>query len=493
MRSTHFISLAIFLFSALPLIAQVQHTFCGTVPFESKSLEEWREHRPDVTMRSSQDTLYVQLKVHLVGTDEGEGYYPLTNLFDSFCKLNKDMASTGIQLEMDPDINYIAKSSYNDHNRLLGRQMMTLNNVANKVNCYIVANPNGTCGYYSPQADAVALSKSCLGSFNTTWSHELGHYFSLPHTFNGWEGTNYNYGDIAPERVGINNVLVEKTDSSNCNIAGDGFCDTPPDYLSFRWNCSGSTSPDTLVDPDSAKFLVEGKYIMSYSNDACAKIFSEEQISAMRFNIQSSRADELSNNAMPQQVNFNEDEFIVYSGKELEELQYDDVQLVWSQIPNATHYLIFLSEKSFFPGPPDFTIITQDTFLNLQLEEDTRYEWELMGFNERYTCSRFSDDYEFYARNTTSSADMAKESTIKFYPNPLPEGETLFLTIDQPMSGKNSIEIYSVNGRKVYQKTFEAQNSGISMSITDHQLHPGLYFIRYRTDEYVISRKLWVQ
>ena len=76
---------------------------------------------------------------------------------------------------------------------------------------------------------------------------------------------------------------VERVDGVNCDIAGDGFCDTPADYLNYRWNCNNQgLSNVTQTDPLGEKLKSDGSLIMSYSSDVCSYRFSEEQIAAMQ-------------------------------------------------------------------------------------------------------------------------------------------------------------------------------------------------------------------
>ena len=62
-------------------------------------------------------------------------------------------------------------------------------------------------GISNATTSGIVFRKNCINS--RTFAHELGHFFSLLHTFEG-SGT-------------------ELVDGSNCDTAGDGLCDTPAD------------------------------------------------------------------------------------------------------------------------------------------------------------------------------------------------------------------------------------------------------------------------
>lgn len=121
-----------------------------------------------------------------------------------------------------------------------GEDMMDENNVDDLLNVYFVSDPAGNCGYFSPSDNGVAVAKSCAMPGGTTIAHEFGHFFSLPHTFYGWE---YGIPDDEDQ---------EWVNGANCNSAADGFCDTPPDYLDYRWNCPGPLQTDPNGDTFSA-------------------------------------------------------------------------------------------------------------------------------------------------------------------------------------------------------------------------------------------------
>jgi len=83
-------------------------------------------------------------------------------------------------------------------------------------------------------------------------AHEAGHFFGLPHTFSG-------HSDCA-----------SATNEGDCNIEGDGICDTPPTVKQ-----QACAQPCPLIEADLANF-------MSYSRDACGYFgFTDEQIEQM--------------------------------------------------------------------------------------------------------------------------------------------------------------------------------------------------------------------
>ena len=236
---------------------------------------------------------YIPVHLTIVGDDNGDGYGDPLTILNSFRLLQEDFAKINVSFFIENQIDYLNNTDYFDHDFDVGYELMRNNNRRNSINSYIVGNPAGACGYYSGRGDAIALGVNCINSGERTWSHEVGHYLGLPHTFYGWESV----GDIAeveafdvpaPDTLMYNGrpVPVERVDGTNCADAADGFCDTPPDYLPERWRCNpDGIYPDSLLDPDSTRFVVPAENIMSYAFDGCVETFSPEQITAMNTNL----------------------------------------------------------------------------------------------------------------------------------------------------------------------------------------------------------------
>ncbi|MBN8678522.1 MAG: hypothetical protein J0M29_09875 [Chitinophagales bacterium] len=103
-------------------------------------------------------------------------------------------------------------------------------------------------------------------------SHELGHYFGLPHTFLD-PPTQYVHDFAHP--VFINGVKY------TCKQTGDGFCDTPADLETL---CSANADcivTCTVPDPLGVAYSPDVTNIMSYYTE-CANRFSLEQQERMR-------------------------------------------------------------------------------------------------------------------------------------------------------------------------------------------------------------------
>ena len=254
---------------------------CGTAPEKSAWLQKYQA-APAAYQKNLDTIIYVPLTIHLLGTDEGLGFFNYRNLMEAFCTLNEDYESANIQFYMEGEVHYIQNTAWFEHETLLeGGQMMFANNVEHTLNCYFVADPAGNCGYALPYA-GLAVAKSCANPNDHTWSHEVGHALSLPHPFLGWEG-GVSYDDSVPPNFNapapltvtydytffqdtlildtliIDTAYVEFVDGSNCGIAADGFCDTSPDYLANRWFCDGNMESATQQkDPSGATSKPDG-------------------------------------------------------------------------------------------------------------------------------------------------------------------------------------------------------------------------------------------
>ena len=141
---------------------------------------------------------------------------------------------------------------------------------ANTVGQVVNGNTINYCGYaYYPGGRDIMMIKNSCATNGSTLTHELGHFFNLPHTHND------------------NNELVN---GSNCGNAGDGFCDTPADPSLNNANVnSNCVYVGTETDANGDPYNPSTHNIMSYSRKICRDEFSPEQETEARFNFENIR------------------------------------------------------------------------------------------------------------------------------------------------------------------------------------------------------------
>jgi hypothetical protein len=80
------ITLGAMLFLALPISAQTELAPCGTGSEISEWLDKYQDN-PSLYPKSDQ-LIWLPLTIHIVGTFEGEGYFPVNSVYNALCKLN---------------------------------------------------------------------------------------------------------------------------------------------------------------------------------------------------------------------------------------------------------------------------------------------------------------------------------------------------------------------------------------------------------------------
>lgn len=475
---------------------------CGTPPKKSVWLDKYQQS-PELYDKAGETLIYIPLTIHIVGTDEGVGYFSINQVLDALCTLNNDFAAANIFFYIQGAPDYINNTGWFDHETVIqGAEMMAQNDVAGTLNCYFVSNPAGNCGYNLPYA-SIAINNSCAGPHDHTWSHETGHALSLPHPFLGWEGGQTHDGSMPPvftapapstvtydytffqdtlilDTLIIDTAYVELVDQSNCHIAADGFCDTPPDYIAARWQCnSNGVSTQEQTDPNGALFRSDGSLIMSYSDDACANRFSDEQIDAMRANALDEHTDWLGNEEPLDAVTSSPTLTTPIEG---ETAQYNQVFLEWEPVEHATTYIILVSRLSSFNAALTETFISHEPNMVItSLLDNKNYYWKVRAYNEYSSCTEFSSYEVFHTENMVGTQNIQWRGKISLNPTLLNKGETLNLKIDNHQLDKATIEIINTIGQSFLKEEMIIQkNNTIRLPAT---LTPGIYFLAVQAGE----------
>ena len=180
--------------------------------------------------------------------------------------LNNDFAPMCLSFSICEFV-YVNNYNYNDFYALKHEnEVYNLYYTPNTINVYfsntLYDNTNSSvCGYahFPGGRDMIFLNKSCVGD-GKTFSHEMGHFFGLYHTFETANG-------------------VELINGTNCLVAGDLICDTPADPNGL--NGADCQMLPYLPDPSGNWYVPQIGNIMSYYSPGCKCGFTTQQFNWM--------------------------------------------------------------------------------------------------------------------------------------------------------------------------------------------------------------------
>ncbi len=439
-----------FCIAQFPLFAQTS-SYCGTTSTDMKWLDHYVEHREQFDPEWG--VIYnIPIQVHLVAQDNGSKRMTIPNILKTLAKLNSDMEQAELRFFLKSDFDSLDNSTWYDHDYSQGYEMMNSNNINGALNIYAVGSPAGNCGYYAPSTDAIALAIGCSGGTSSTLTHEMGHMLSLPHTFFGCEGVRYDPTEpISTFKSKIRGTL-EKVDQSNCSRAADRFCDTDPDYLSYRWNCNrDGRSTVELKDENGSTFRADGGLFMSYSNDGCANRFSEQQIQAMRANINNRRSS-IKKTTLPEDIITSNVPGLILPNSQ--ELDPSNALLSWEEAPNATRYYVHVSRRKSFGGKAVYKgVVSKNTLQLPELLPGKKYYIRFYPYNFVSFDAGYSETFSF---NTAEISAVNNNGTtgLQLQSNLIKSGESIRLTNSEQVQMK--ISISDINGHILFKDRIRA-------------------------------------
>lgn len=486
---------------AAPLFAQQPPAdWCGTKEISPWLTDWYSTHRKNAAQRSADTAwLYAPVTVHIVGNNAGSGYFPTDQAIRAVCEMNGRFEKARIHFYLMPGdpIRYLDNTEWYSHDSDGGRDLITTNKLPNRLNAFVVQDPNGACGY--SWLDAIVLGKNCSAAGNSTWSHEAGHHLSLPHPFFGWEGYTHNYAQPAPAT--IRGRQVEKMDQSNCYDSGDRFCDTRPDYLNYRWFCNGDRESTQLQhDPDGTPFRSDATLIMGYSLDECTARFTEEQIAAMRENLRTQHVSYLQiNDRLPQIA----DDAVVslLSPIDSQEVQYNKVVLQWAPVENANFYSVEVSRQ------PNFSIIsyratvyntTEYAYPKPMINNNVLY-WRVRAYGEDDLCqpnvnlqTGIFRTRNFNA-NVTGINELEQLLEAEIAPNPIGSALEAVFAIQSASALEVQMQIRDASGRLCSSTPVRLAAGENKVPLPTEGLQAGIYAVSLLHAKGSVTKRLAVQ
>lgn len=434
------------------------------------------------------ETIYVPIKFHLVADGQGNGRIEEYKVYDELCNLNQAYAPHGIQFYISGGFNNVNNSNiYNTPGSSIGSIQMTAQKAAkgkNHLNIFVAAKADSgsglgtTLGYYSPTFDLVVIRKDQMGKFNGTVPHEVGHFFSLMHTFNGWDSEAYDknkHGNPIASKFSPGGVLNELQDGSNCEDAGDFLCDTKPDYnFGFGWDgCNPFT--DEIKDFNGDIIEVDEENFMGYFIGCSEYHFSDMQIAMVKEDYMSSKRDYIKSNFVPtgQQV---EGEINIESPENNEDLGvYTEIKLDWNDVPNASRYYVYMKQGA--SNKARYTT-TESAIVLPDLLKNKQYRWYVAAVSDFPGCSVRSEEYKFKTGELVYT-NVTELASLEVYPTVLNSNQ---VTIQSSEDMIIDYQLIDITGRTVDSGQQRIYNGNNQLSFESNDLG-GIYFLNLNSEK----------
>jgi Secretion system C-terminal sorting domain len=467
------------------------------------------------TLPENSDTIYIPVFFHLTANTAGTNRPTDRIIIDAMCTLNSDFAEHKIQFYVaaHPTLGLIDRTINNDNvnNNQSNTFLMNLKKHQNAVNYYVVdvaatnnSQPGGAAAYYSPARDWIVANRTYLAPGDNTIAHETGHFFSLAHTFFGWEADAEDWENQPPcfdpadagwpcaPAISPGGSPTEKADGSNCTVAADGICDTPPDY-NFGF-CQSGCAPYNggAQDPMCQPINPMENNFMSYFSGCADYIFTPGQETAMKADINSVSRNFLDNTYTPPATTLTAPTDMLVSPANNEVVATTTTAtLTWNAVPGATMYMLELDRfLSFSTQFSQLHIVTGTSFNVTDLSADRKYYWRVRPLNEHYWCANTQQrTFTTAMLSGVETIDAVAQWTLS--PNPTVAGQNTALQVTVAQSTEVLLRVFDIAGREVYSRAsvrlVEGENT-LELPVADW--NQGVYMVSMSNGAGVETKRL---
>lgn len=481
-------------------------TACGT---ENQHLiiERLQKNRAEFLNRPlarTQMPTYVPVIYHLVGDNSGNERANLKDVLEMHCFLNNFYDTLDMRFYIT-DLNYIDNSTiHTDPRSANSRVRIRLAKRNNAMNIFLVKNIGGgaqggsTLGYYVPGDDYIVIQENQINGFASTLAHEVGHFFSLAHTFYGWENTVYDASQPTPTFVTLSNgqrIMVEYVNRNrNCNNSADGFCDTPPDYLLGFQNPAGGCNPynGPAKDPDNVPVDPMENNLMSYFERCPVYRVTQEQTQAMQQDLQSTARSALRTGWTPPSISVDDDIRYRTPNNNASLPVYVNIDLDWDDVPGATHYLVEIDRINTF-NRDVLSFVVDESFLTVpELRQNFNYYWRVTPYNPYYTCATGQFQRFRTGDQVTSVNNITGLDYWAVVPNPLTSGPAT-IKVDNTEAIEGTMSVIDLQGKILWQNTLQLTPGTHNIPVEFSGTNAGIYFVRLESNRGVSTRKIIIQ
>ncbi len=478
---------------------------------------------------------YIPVCFHLVARADGSGRVNEARLLDMLDKWNKTYSNSGLELQFYIKyLNNIQNSVlYSTPSSFEGGEIAKAAKKSDALNIFICnsvgdgGNPNSTTlGYYQNRfftTDApfsidwiVIRSDEVSRETSSTIEHEVGHFFSLPHTFNGFECTPFkptSSNPCAPKTVECNGSIFTVENAArtgadaNCSTAGDGFCDTPPDYNFGFTNGTDWNNPNNSCayngiakDPTCIAVNPDETNLMGYYTK-CSSKFSAGQVSAMRSDyLNSTYRKYLRDGNTPQSTAAVGLANLTTPFNNATTQAFNNIAFDWSDVAGAYGYVFEISPfLSFISETRRFVVYSSNITLNSKntgtgfLVSGKKYFWRVRAFGRLVTGTSFTAANQFTTGRVNSINEISGIENFTVSPNPAHVSESIEVRFNSEKPFDAFVKWTNMAGQtiKTDKITF---NLGLNAQLLNiSTLQQGMYILSIQSEEGVLNKKVFIE
>lgn len=478
---------------------------CGvTISDQTQAEEIFARGKIDknyVTQRG--DKLYIPLKFHIVTDNNGKGGPSYQTLLNQLARLNNDYSKFNFVFYLKDNYNF----NVIKNNNILtaprdNEDLMETFKDPKAVNVFVVktigSSGVGTgivLGYYSPSKDFLVIQEAEAVNQTNTLSHEAGHFFNLRHTFFGWEANPYDekeHGNPCVYSVAPGtNVQVERVNKSNCKVAADLLCDTPPDF-NFGLTVNGCVWSKTIRDINGDTIVPMKNNQMSYFSDCPDFTFTADQETRMRSNYANTLRNYLKSSYLPVTDTLPMELPTVTPIKNQKFDVYTSAYFEWAD-QKASTYLLEIKNTSNPLETYTFWVQGANSYTVTSLLPNKNYFWTVRAFHDGYTNTLTSTAILFKTGNLmVNTNDIPGIESIEVYPNPVLQNQVSNLVIQATNSDDVNITLMDASSKMLSKKNVKI-TQGKNQIELDQISTSGVYLIKIDTNKGSVTKKIFVQ